>query len=229
MVALRDELDIPMPAMTPGYRMARPAPRVDPNTRRLAIIAGGIGAALLVIMGGWTLIGGGRGGVPVVQAPSGPVRVKPADAGGMQVAGANESILSDRTAAGEAALAPPPETPALAALKAQEAANAKAAAAATLAAAPPPAAETPAQASGQTGVQTDSRTAAASPPAAAAPVPLSRMIGPKTAEHPAAPASSGGWVTERPAEPGHALARAEPAPAAQTRPAAAIPSAALPA
>jgi hypothetical protein len=94
---------------------------MDPNTKRLALIAGGIGGTLLLLVGGWSLVGRHHGGVPVVEADSGPLRVKPANPGGLQVAGQDESILgsgggNDK----QAALAPAPEVPALQALRAQE-------------------------------------------------------------------------------------------------------------
>jgi hypothetical protein len=39
---------------------------MDPATRRLALIAGGLGGALLVIVGGWSVVGHRSGTVPVV-------------------------------------------------------------------------------------------------------------------------------------------------------------------
>src|SRR5579872_7515878 len=92
---LSDDLDIPMPAMTPAYRMAGRSPRaMDPATRRLAIFAGVIGGALIVLVGAWSFGGHRHAGVPVIEADSRPVRVKPANPGGMQVEGADEGILS---------------------------------------------------------------------------------------------------------------------------------------
>src|SRR5689334_22222765 len=91
---------------------------MDPGTRRLALIAGGLGAALIVVVGGWELVGSRSTSVPVVQADNRPIRVKPDNPGGMQVAGANEDILSGGTESAAGKLAPPPETPAPQALRA---------------------------------------------------------------------------------------------------------------
>lgn len=121
---MRDELDIPMPRMAPAagpsYRVSRTANPVDPATKRLAIIAGGLGAALLLLVGVWSVSGHRHGGVPVVEADSHPLRSKPDQPGGMQVAGENDTILSGASS-GKDAMAPPPETPAPETLKAEAA------------------------------------------------------------------------------------------------------------
>jgi hypothetical protein len=90
---------------------------MDPGTRKLAMIAGGLGATLLVVVGGWSVIGHRSTTVPVVQADNRPIRVKPDNPGGMQVAGAEEDILSGGTESKDGKLAPPPETPAPQALR----------------------------------------------------------------------------------------------------------------
>ena len=45
---------------------------MDPATRRLAMIAGGIGLLLAVLIGGWAFSGRHAGGIPVIEAPDGP-------------------------------------------------------------------------------------------------------------------------------------------------------------
>jgi cell division septation protein DedD len=90
---------------------------MDPGTRRLALIAGGLGVALVSVVGGWELLGHRSTTVPVVQADNRPIRVKPDNPGGMQVAGANEDILSGGTEPSTGQLAPAPEAPAPQALR----------------------------------------------------------------------------------------------------------------
>ena len=118
---MREDLDIPMPSMGPSYRVSRKRPGMDPNSRNLALIAGGIGGLLLALVGVWSVAGGHQGGVPVIAADARPLKVKPADPGGLRVAGEHESIMGPAGAGGgRASLAPAPEVPALQALKAQE-------------------------------------------------------------------------------------------------------------
>lgn len=111
---MSDDLSIP----SPTYRVPRRRQRMDPGTRRLVLIAGGLGAALVVVVGGWELVGHRSTTVPVVQADNRPIRVKPDNPGGMQVAGANEDILSGGAESATGKLAPPPEAPAPQALRA---------------------------------------------------------------------------------------------------------------
>ena len=170
---------------------------MDPVTRRLALIAGGLGATLLLVVGGWSLIGHRNAPVPVVQADSRPVRVKPENPGGMQVAGANEDILSGGSEAKGGKLAPPPEAPAPQAMRAPPPPP-------PVAAAPPRRIAAPARLPRQAG-QRPAKPVAAKP--AAAPE-----------QHPHAPAASGAQVQ---------LAAVHSEEAAKVRMAAAVASACL--
>lgn len=72
-----------------------------------------------MLVGAWSLGGHRTHAVPVLEAPNGPVRVKPDNPGGMQVTGADETILSGPSGKENEALAPPPEVPEPKALQAQ--------------------------------------------------------------------------------------------------------------
>ena len=100
-----------MAELDPSYRTPRHRPGMDPNTRKLALIAGGLGAALLVMVGAWSLTGAKSGGIPVVEADSRPLRVKP-DKTQMG------PDADEPAATGKQALAPTPEAPKPEALKA---------------------------------------------------------------------------------------------------------------
>jgi len=114
---MRHPADLEIPP--PGYRVTRVGRRMDPATRRLGLIACGLGAVLLAVGAVWAVSGRqGSTAVPVIEADSQPVRVKPANPGGMQVAGVGDSILSGQDHGGIETLAPPPEVPAPQALRA---------------------------------------------------------------------------------------------------------------
>lgn len=153
---MSDDLSIP----NPGYRGTRAgrygtgsgrAPqRMDTDTRRLVMFAGGLGAVLVVLIGASALMGRHSGEVPVVSADPRPVREKPANPGGMKIDGAENDVFSGGSDTENAKLAPAPEVPDSAALRAapslaQEEAPAPAmpstaarSATSPLAAAPPP-------------------------------------------------------------------------------------------
>lgn len=144
---MSDDISIPSPI----YRVPRHSRGMDPATRKLALIAAGIGVTLLVAIGGWTMLGHRTHGVPVVQADSSPLRVKPLNPGGMQVAGAGNDIFSGGSDTSVEKLAPPPETPDPQGLRATPAARpapvpaaaAQAPAPVAVTQPPPPAAATP--------------------------------------------------------------------------------------
>ncbi len=96
----------------PSYRPDTPA-GMDPDMRRMAIVAAGLGCLVAVGIGVASFSGHKHHGVPVIEALAGPVRVKPLDPGGMKVAGAEEAM------GGVEALAPAAEKPAIRALRAK--------------------------------------------------------------------------------------------------------------
>lgn len=151
---MRDDLNIPMPASESGFRVPRRRAGMDSNTRRLLLAAGAIAGTLVVLVGAWSLTGHRANGLPVVEAAAGPLRVKPADPGGMTVTGGDAAILSGKSD-GQTTLAPPPEAPKLQALREQAAAEeaARVAAAAKLAAAQRPPEPKPVPAATQAAVE----------------------------------------------------------------------------
>jgi hypothetical protein len=102
----------------PSYRPAESA-GLDPEMRRMAMMAAGFGGVLAVVIGLFSFSGHRHHGVPVIEAPATPVRVKPVNPGGMQVSGAEDFSSSQ----GEK-LAPPPEKPAIRELRAKKMAKA---------------------------------------------------------------------------------------------------------
>lgn len=105
---MSDDISIP----SPTYRVPRHSGGMDPATRKLALIAAAIGGTMVVVVGGWTMLNHRSSqGVPVVQADSSPLRVKPVNPGGLQVAGAGNDIFSGGSDTDVGKLAPPPETP----------------------------------------------------------------------------------------------------------------------
>lgn len=119
-----DEISI----RTPTYRVQR-ARRMDPATRRLALIAAILGGTLFAVIGAWSLVSHhhhgaevriGANEVPVIQPPSGPMRVKPTNPGGMQLSAAEQDLFggSGDGSDDQGKLAPAPETPDPAALRA---------------------------------------------------------------------------------------------------------------
>jgi len=100
----------------PAYRVPRGG--MDPATKRLALIAACLGGTLFVVLGAWSTLGGHSSRVvPVISAPAGPTRVKPANPGGLKVG--HELILgSGLSDDGTDTLAPAPEAPDPQALKA---------------------------------------------------------------------------------------------------------------
>ena len=186
---MSDDLSIP----NPGYRSARAgrygtgqrvrSGGMDPDMRRMALFAGGIGTVLVLLIGASALTGRHSGETPVVTADTRPIRVKPENPGGMKIDGAENDVVSAGADTGNARLAPPSETPDTKAWRSAAVSPAPAAAEApapaALAAQSPPAVASPPKGAGP---------AAARPPAAVpAPTKLPVAAAP--------PASSGHTAT----------------------------------
>ena len=88
------------------------------GTKILLSAAAGLGGLLLTGLGGWALSGRHAAVVPVIEADSRPVRVRPENAGGLQVAGATGQAAGVPGSRVQS-LAPPAEVPAAQALRAQ--------------------------------------------------------------------------------------------------------------
>lgn len=199
---------------------------MDPGTRLLALFAGGIGALLVVVVGGWSLVGHHETGIPIVDAPAGPVRIKPIDPGGMQLTGVQNLTQSNGSAA--SGLAPGPETAQPQALQAQvdAARQADAAPAPVVApakapavqAAPPsdtasPAASASAQPAEPAVAAPSEGKSATAPDAAAAPAGSDaddqEPVAPTPAERPAAPPPQHGMAVQLAAVETQAAAQSE--------------------
>jgi hypothetical protein len=89
------------------YRTRRDPTAMDPAMRRMALGAGGASLLVIVVALLWSGVrGGGFGPPPVITAPPGPLRVAPANPGGLTVPEANVPIMS-----GVASVAPPQLAP----------------------------------------------------------------------------------------------------------------------
>lgn len=106
---MSDDLSIPNPAAYRAPRHGRQG--LDAGTRRLLYIAGGLGAVVLTVVAAMVLTGRGGGEVPVVQADSRPIRTKPDNPGGMQIAGSGTDAFAGGESSSTAKLAPAAETP----------------------------------------------------------------------------------------------------------------------
>lgn len=139
---MSDDLTIPNPAYRGrragryGTGPSRVRAGMDPDTRRLALFAGGLGAVLVALIGASSLIGHHSDQVPVIAADPGPVRFKPENPGGMKIDAAENDVFSGGSDTADAKLAPAAETPDTKALRAEERAGRKPAPAPPVAASP---------------------------------------------------------------------------------------------
>ncbi len=102
----------------PSYRPQETS-GMDPDMRRMVVIATAVGCALALAIGAVSFIGSNHHhGVPVIEPPAKPVRIKPDNPGGMQVAGAE-----DFAPPGAEKLGPAAEKPAIRALRAKRLAH----------------------------------------------------------------------------------------------------------
>ena len=103
------------------WRVPRqPSRGIDPGTRKLAWTAAGLGGALVVVIGLYSVAGHRSTVVPVIQADSRPIRMKPENRGGMQVSGADEEVMGGDADGRASKLAPAFEAPAPKMLRAQQ-------------------------------------------------------------------------------------------------------------
>ena len=96
--------------------------QMDPQMVRMAIMAAGVLGVVALGAGGYALISHRPHGIPVVEADSRPIRVRPDNPGGTIVEGANEEIMGGGRKTQADAMAPAAEAPAPQALRAQIAA-----------------------------------------------------------------------------------------------------------
>jgi cell division septation protein DedD len=84
-----------------SYAARRGRPVVDPAIRRMAFGAGGVSLLVIAVALVWGGMkpGIGFGPPPVIAAPPGPLRVQPADPGGLTVPEADEQIMSGAASA----------------------------------------------------------------------------------------------------------------------------------
>jgi hypothetical protein len=110
------QLGVDREGFRPSYRPAKAAAGgIDPDMKRLGLIAAVIGGGIALLVGAGSLTGTRHHGVPVIEAEAGPVRIKPVNAGGEQFTGADLGLGVGTTQT----LAPSAEQPQINALKAQ--------------------------------------------------------------------------------------------------------------
>lgn len=93
---------------------------MDPANKKLALIAAGVGGIVLLSVGVWSAMGHRTVVVPVIQADSRPIRVKPENPGGLQINGTNDEILSGDASPASSRMVAAAEAPAPNALRARQ-------------------------------------------------------------------------------------------------------------
>jgi hypothetical protein len=104
-----------------SYKSRPQRPAVDPAMRRIAFLAAGGAVLIIAVAMLWSGVRPrlGFGPPPEIAAPATPLRVAPADPGGLTVPGANEAIMSGDDSGPAPVLAPASPAPALAQLQQQ--------------------------------------------------------------------------------------------------------------
>ena len=115
---MSDRVDPQTPRLRAEFRPSyRPEKRGVALTdlRGIGLVAAAAAGLVVLTIGAVKLVGHRHAGLPVVEAAAGPVRVKPLDAGGMKLTGAELTAGPD----GAQALGPAAEQPEISALRAQ--------------------------------------------------------------------------------------------------------------
>ena len=102
-----------------SWRPQRRETSLDAQAVRMALVAGSVVAVLGLGYAGFAMVNRGPRTIPVIEADSRPVRVRPDNPGGMQVAGAEEQIMGGEGSGAADVMAPAPEVPQPQALRAQ--------------------------------------------------------------------------------------------------------------
>jgi hypothetical protein len=157
---------------------------MDPDTRRLVMFAGGLGAVLVVLIGASALIGRRGSEVPVVAADATSIRVKPENPGGMKIDGAENDVFAGGSDTANSKLSAAAENPDTKALRTAEA---------PVANTPAPAAVTPQV--NKPAVVTSAPAIAKPPISAAAPAARPAPAKPPVAVVDAHPKASAGQAT----------------------------------
>lgn len=79
------------------------------STRKLTYAAGGVGALLVVFIGGWMFLNSSNSGIPVFEPPAEVAKVKPANAGNVETIGMGIGGDNSQTPNGQPGLASGPE------------------------------------------------------------------------------------------------------------------------
>ena len=116
---MSDRVHIPSESWRPPRRQPR---ALDPQMIRMGVLAAGAVGVVILGMGGYALVAHRSHGIPVVEADASPIRVRPADPGGMVAEGTDEAVMGVDGKPAVAMVAPAAEAPEPQALRAQIAA-----------------------------------------------------------------------------------------------------------